>query len=554
MSKLQLLHLEDSPSDAFFVRSALAEAGLSADIIHTSSREEFISNAGSKRLDAILIDNGVPNISCVGAIEIARTRSPGTPVIVVSSSANPQLVSAMLNAGAYDYVLKGQWWQLVSALQRAKSFREEHQAHEDAECKQRGLSRLLVAVQELSLARDLQSIMSIVRHVARELTGADGATFVLRDGDKCFYADEDAIAPLWKGQRFLLDRCISGWVMLNREPVVIADIYADARIPVEAYRPTFVKSLVMVPIREKDPIGAIGNYWARRYVPPDSDIELLQALANTVAVAMENVNLYGELGGRVRSRTVQLEAANLELEAFSYSVAHDLRGPLHAIGGYADLLAMKLEGQLDKEAQDFLGEIHAGVERMTDLIDDLLRLAQFGRVELKPVRVDLGEVAREMFSRISNMAPGRQVEFVVRPGLEAWGDRGLLRIVMDNLLSNAWKYSARRPVAVIEFGRLLPHEGQRVFYVRDNGAGFDPRFSEKLFAPFKRLHRDQEFEGTGVGLATVQRILHRHGGLIWAEAEVDKGATFYFSLPEEPIATESTVLGGEEALPVTNDQ
>jgi signal transduction histidine kinase len=538
MSKLQLLHLEDSPSDAFFVRSALAEAGISADIIHTSSREEFISSAGNKGLDAILIDNGVPNISCKGAIEIARSQSPGTPVIVVSSSASPQQVSATLNAGAYDYVLKGQWWQLITALQRAKSFRAETTAHHDAEHRQRGLSQLLAAVQELSHARDLDTIMAIVRHVARELTGADGATFVLRDGDKCFYADEDAIAPLWKGQRFPLERCISGWVMLNREPAIIADIYADPRIPVEAYRPTFVKSLVMVPIREKDPIGAIGNYWARRYVPPASDIELLRALANTVAVAMENVNLYDELEGRVRSRTVQLEAANQELEAFSYSVAHDLRGPLHAIGGYADLLAMKLERLLDLEARDFLGEIHAGVERMTGLIDDLLRLAKFGRVELKPERVDLGQVARELFSRISSVSPGRTVEFQVHPSLEAWGDRGLLRIVIDNLLSNAWKYSARRPVAVIEFGRLASRDGQRVFYVRDNGAGFDPQFSEKLFAPFKRLHRDHEFEGTGVGLATVQRILHRHGGLIWAEAEVDKGAIFYFSLPEEPVAAD----------------
>jgi signal transduction histidine kinase len=547
MSKLQLLHLEDSPSDAFFVRTALAEAGISADIIHTSSREEFISNAGNRGLDAILVDNGVPDVTCQGAIEIARSRSPGTPVIVVSSSANPQQVSATLHAGAQDYVLKGQWWQLVSALERAKEMRKKALAQNNAEHRQQGLAQLLTAVQKLSLTRDLNGIMAIIRHVARELVGADGATFVLRDGDQCFYADEEAIEPLWKGQRFPLSRCISGWVMLNRQVVVIPDIYADSRIPVEAYRPTFVKSLVMVPIRAEEPIGAIGTYWATKHVPPEADIELLQTLANTAAVSMENVNLYGELEGRVRSRTVQLEAANQELEAFSYSVAHDLRGPLHAIGGYADLLAMKLERQMDAEARDYLGEIHAGVERMTGLIDDLLRLAKFGRVELKPEQVDLGAVARELFSRISCMSPGRTVDFQVQPNLEAWGDRGLLRIVIDNLLSNAWKYSARRAVAVIEFGKMPTRDGQRIFFVRDNGAGFDPQFSEKLFAPFKRLHRDHEFEGTGVGLATVQRILHRHGGLIWAEAEVDKGATFYFSLPEGPAAADrpAVFLSGE---------
>ncbi|HLP24198.1 MAG TPA: GAF domain-containing protein, partial [Acidobacteriota bacterium] len=175
-------------------------------------------------------------------------------------------------------------------------------------------NRLITAIQELSLARDLSAVMQIVRRAARELTGADGATFVLRDGTQCYYADEDAISPLWKGNRFPMATCISGWVMMNRTAAVIPDIFQDPRIPVEAYRPTFVKSLAMVPIREKAPIAAIGNYWARPHQASARELWLLQALANSTSVAMENIEVCADLERRVRHRTEQLEAANRELE------------------------------------------------------------------------------------------------------------------------------------------------------------------------------------------------------------------------------------------------
>jgi serine phosphatase RsbU (regulator of sigma subunit) len=177
----------------------------------------------------------------------------------------------------------------------------------------RGMARLVQAVQELSLARSLPEVQRIVRTAARELTGCDGASFVLRDDDKCYYADEDAIAPLWKGSRFPLEACVSGWAMLNRESAVIPDIYSDARVPHEAYRPTFVKSLVMVPIRKLDPIGAIGNYWARARQPSEQEVSLLQALADATSIAMENVQVYSELEQRVHDRTVALELANEEI-------------------------------------------------------------------------------------------------------------------------------------------------------------------------------------------------------------------------------------------------
>jgi len=178
----------------------------------------------------------------------------------------------------------------------------------------RAMESLLVVVQDLSLARSLERIMEIVRVAARQITGSDGASFVLRDNGYCYYADEDAIAPLWKGQRFPMNICIGGWAMLNRQPAIIGDVYSDMRVPHVAYQPTFIKSMVMVPIRTFDPIGAIGIYWARLHHPTTEEVKLLQALADTTAVAMENVQVYSELEQRVNERTAALAATNTYLQ------------------------------------------------------------------------------------------------------------------------------------------------------------------------------------------------------------------------------------------------
>ena len=404
------------------------------------------------------------------------------------------------------------------------------EAYEQLQRQNLAMKRLVAAVQELSLARNLDSVMAVVRRAARELTGADGATFVLRDGDKCFYADEDAIEPLWKGQRFPMSACISGWAMLNRQSAVIEDIYADPRIPADAYRPTFVKSLVMVPIRTQAPIGAIGNYWARPHLASADEIELLNALANTTAVAMEDIQLYSDLEERVQQRTAQLREANHELEAFSYSVSHDLRGALQPISSLAGLLAIEGEAVLGPRAKDYLDRIQAETQRMAGLINDLLRLAQFGQVELKSETVNLSKVARDVAARLKFGDPTRQIDFLIENNLETEGDAGLLQVVMENLISNAWKYTARKERARIAFGVTTGEEGSKAYFVRDNGAGFDMGAADKLFTPFQRLHHPEDFAGHGVGLATARRIINRHGGRIWCEAMPEKGATFYFTL------------------------
>lgn len=196
----------------------------------------------------------------------------------------------------------------------------------------RGLERLVLAVQELSLARSLAEVQRIVRTAAREITDCDGATFVLRDEGHCYYADEDAISPLWKGKRFPMEVCISGWAMLNRDSAVIPDIYRDARIPHAAYRPTFVRSLAMVPIRKLEPIGAIGNYWSCKHQPSDREVSLLQALADATSVAMENVQVYSELEERVRDRTAELTKANEEIRQLA--ITDELTGLSNRRGFY----------------------------------------------------------------------------------------------------------------------------------------------------------------------------------------------------------------------------
>jgi len=238
-----------------------------------------------------------------------------------------------------------------------------------------------------------------------------------------------------------------------------------------------------------------------------------------------------DLERRVTERTAELEAANRHLEAFSYSVSHDLRSPLRAIAGFSDALAEECGAALGKEGLQHLERVRAGVRRMSELIDGMLALSRVMKAELRPVPVDLSAVAEEVGRDVRATAPERSAEFVIHMGLRAMGDPALLRAVMTNLFENAWKFTAKRAKARIEFGQRGVESGRCVFFVRDNGAGFDMKYADKLFGVFQRLHRQEDFPGTGVGLATVQRIVIRHGGRIWAEAHPDQGATFLFTLP-----------------------
>jgi signal transduction histidine kinase len=271
-----------------------------------------------------------------------------------------------------------------------------------------------------------------------------------------------------------------------------------------------------------------------------SNAKLAQEAEERSRAEREVLRLNAELEDRVRERTEQLEMAMRELESFSYSVSHDLRAPLRAIDGFGQALVDDFPEHLPADAKRYLSRIRTSTQHMAQLIEDLLNLARVSRGTLERRTVDLSQVARQVVGELQQRDPGRAVEVSVWDGIRAEADPHLLRVVLENLIGNAWKFSSKAEKPRIEIGALKDH-GRTTFFVRDNGAGFDMAYADKLFGAFQRLHSASEYVGTGIGLATVQRIVRRHGGRIWAEAEIGKGAVFFFTLA---VAGEGAVDAG----------
>lgn len=293
---------------------------------------------------------------------------------------------------------------------------------------------------------------------------------------------------------------------------------------------------LVVPIIRAGRVVSILGIGNKPYDYTQQDVDIVNYLAGDAwdvmmrrKVTAELQEMNETLEQRVHERTRQLEALNQELEAFSYSVSHDLRAPLRAIAGWGAALKEDYDDSFDQTARHYLNRILAESARMDSLIDGLLRLSRLSKVAMARVKVDLSEQVRQTANRLVESNPERSVELVIQPGLIVEGDSTLLGVLLTNLLDNAWKYTARRQDTRIEFGQTRLNE-EPVFFVRDNGVGFDMQYAQRLFGVFERLHRSSEFPGTGIGLAIAQRIVHRHGGRIWAEAEPDRGATFYFTL------------------------
>jgi signal transduction histidine kinase len=294
-------------------------------------------------------------------------------------------------------------------------------------------------------------------------------------------------------------------------------------------------SLVMVALRDGErPIGELALVRYSPEQPPfdDQDRELAQLLADHLGVAIARARA-------LRRRQLDLllakeaaEGANHELEAFSYSVAHDLRAPLRVIDRFATALHSDCAAQLDDDGRHYLGRVQCASRRMTHLIDDLLTLARITHGALQRECIDLSDMARKIMLDLCGRSSGRKFEARVRDGLRATGDPGLLQVLLENLLGNAWKFTGQQPSATIEVGSQADRS-QTVFFVRDNGAGFDMKRAEKLFRPFERLHSSSEFEGSGIGLATVRRIVNRHGGRVWVESEPARGTTVYFTVNDQ---------------------
>lgn len=402
------------------------------------------------------------------------------------------------------------------------------------------LQCLVKAVQELSLSRNLETVMRIVRTAARQISHADGATFVLRDNGKCYYADEDAISPLWKGQRFPMSACISGWSMLNKQPAVIEDIYADSRIPVDAYRPTFVKSLVMVPIRSMEPIGAIGTYWSWRRMPSEEEVNLLQSLADSTAVAMENIQVYNELENRVKERTRELlESLTREKEMsalkthFVSIASHELKTPLSTILSSASILEASLGNEAEGRHTKHIKRIESSVNHLNGLLNDFLSMDKLeqGKTDTHLQQFNLQQFIKEVIEELEGtLRPGQQIHYTHSGPVEIILDPRILRNILLNLLSNASKYSPEnQPVDVSSES----HSDTITIKVKDYGIGIPQEDQPNIFSNFFRAKNATNIQGTGLGLNIVKRYVELLNGTIHFISRFNEGTTFTLHFKNE---------------------
>ncbi|HYG76754.1 MAG TPA: ATP-binding protein [Planctomycetota bacterium] len=397
--------------------------------------------------------------------------------------------------------------------------------------------RLLSVIRQLSFAKDIQSVMQTVRIAARELSGADGVTFVLREGDLCYYAEENAIAPLWKGRRFPMSQCISGWVMLNRKAAVIEDIYADPRIPADAYRPTFVKSLAMVPVRREDPLAAIGAYWATQRMPAEEEVKQLQMLADTTAVAISNVQLYESLQKsleREQQARQAAEKANRAKDEFLAVVSHELRTPLTPIMGWLRML----RGNACNDPAHALEVIERNIEAQRRVVEDLLDFSRIstGTLKIHPVQISLSEVADTVIDSFASAAAARKIRFRKSLALQGmvYADEARLRQCVRNLISNAVRFSF--PEGEIDVS-ISTFDGEVSLRVEDHGQGIPKEYLPHVFDGFSQqdYSNTRKHGGLGLGLSLVRHIVELHGGRVKAaSAGTGLGSTFTITLPAAP--------------------
>lgn len=393
-------------------------------------------------------------------------------------------------------------------------------------------ARLLRAANELALAHDLQSVTAVVAETARDLTGADGVTFVLREGSQCHYVDENAIAPLWKGCRFALNACISGWVIQHGEPVAIEDVYDDDRIPGAFYRPTFVKSLAMVPVRSPDAIAAIGAYWRDRHVATDEELGRMMLLADSAALALANVHLNEEARRallREREARAEAERATSAKDEFLAFVAHELRQPLHA--SIAAIRLLSLHQDQPEAAARARTVVARQIQQMNRIVEDLLDAARIvrGQITLNTEPIDLRPIVEQVVDAMRPLIAEREqqlsVDLPTMP-LVVEADSARMQQVLMNIFANASKFTPSGGHIRVSGG---DGDGRITLSVRDTGEGIDAATLPRIFDLFTR--GSSTAGGFGVGLAVARRLVELHGGTIEARSMgIDQGSEFIVRL------------------------
>lgn len=499
--------VEDVVQDATLIEHALKHSGFDFTLKRVDTQEEFVHQLQRFHPSVILSDHGLPSFDGFTALALAQKEAPDVPFIFVTGSLGEEMTIKALKTGATDFVLKHRLGTLPPAIHRAlrqADFRRERRKAEEALLSSEERYRSLVELSPDALFVVVEDRIVFINSAGVRLLGAaEPAQLVGHPLKDILHPDDQAsalqrLAELrqhGKAVPFLEQRLMS----LDGSPV---DVEIAAAPLVFAGKPA--AQVIAHDVRER----------------------------KRAEEEIRHLNL--DLEQRVCERTVELEAANKELEAFSYSVSHDLRAPLRHIEGFVEILTATTAVSLDEESKRHLQTIAESAKQMGRLIDDLLTFSRTARAELTKTSTDLTELVQSVIRDLQPEAQERQVQWIIAdlPSVEA--DLALLRQVLLNLISNALKYTRTRKQARIEIGGTT-NPTEHVLFVRDNGVGFDMRYAHKLFGVFQRLHRASDFEGTGVGLANVRRIINRHGGRTWAEGELDKGATIYFSLPKSDL-------------------
>ncbi len=445
--------------------------------------------------------------------------------------------------------------QVIGAIAVNLDITEQLRADEEIIAANEELLTINRVVTSCTSSLDLHEILERVLDEALKIVEMEGGTICLLGPDETLHlaahreTSAATIIDLTTNQ-IKVGECLCGTSARDRQPLILPDREAVKEFATrEANRNEDIRFHAAFPFVTGDIcVGVLCVFTRTDLKPLQRRLRLLETVTAQVALAIENARLYKEtmehaatLEKKVAERTRELELANKELESFSFSVSHDLRSPLVLIDGFSQALLEDHAETLNPQAQDYLQRLRRAARRMSQMIEAMLNLSRFIRDEIKRERIDLSDMAQEIASDLRKTNPDRQVTFNISRRMLANGDARLLRVVMENLLGNAWKYTGNTRHATISFGNTEVN-GETAYFVRDNGAGFDMAYANKLFGAFQRLHRMDEFEGIGIGLATAQRIIHRHGGKIWAEAEVGKGATFCFTLgsPEKAFVPEVT--------------
>ncbi len=488
--------------DEGIVAADLADTliGLGYDVVATTETAAgAIAKAEELAPDLILMDIRLAGPSDGIAAAAAIQRERNVPIVFLTAHSDDDTLSRALGTQPFGYIVKPfKAPELRCAIELAL---HKHEIEERLRERERWLATTIRSIGDAVVATDPDHRVTFLNPVAQALTGWPEASAVGKTLEEILQLVSEQSGSSVENplRRAMVSK---GVETLQRGATLVA------------------RSGVVTPVEDSaapilDEQGSVlGGVMVFRDVTQQRRVE----------DEMRTMN--ASLEKRVLERTLQLEAANKELEAFSFSVAHDLRAPLRGIEGFSQVLIEDHAANLGEEGVEHLRRIRLSIRRMGQLIDDLLRLSRIARTELVAGLVDLSELATQV---LSELAPRREVQIVVEPGIVARGDLSLLRIALTNLLSNALKFSDRSTPPQISVGRV-DHEGAPAYFVRDNGAGFDMRYASRLFGAFQRLHHAADFEGTGIGLAIVQRIVHRHGGMVWADSAPGCGATFTFTL------------------------